>query len=413
MRTFLTIALSAAGAAALAAQGAAVNWNHWRYAAPVEVAEAPATRLVAVELTDAVSRRANPAWSDLRVVDDAGREVPYVLHARTGGTTIEWRPARLLEPGFVSGRYTEATVDLGPAAGIHNLLRLQVDGQDDLQARVEVATSADGTEWKVIREGAPISRLAGVGPERLDVTYPDSRSSLVRLRILDPARRVRLAGVRVAREIVTAPERRRATVALVAAAPAGTDSVWMTAAESVLPISEVRFQTAQASFVRRVTVETSSRWARVAAGRRRRDFPRAKWRVRRMSAWRLISREQAGRRWRVTVKNGNDAAIADLTPALYITPRRVVFRQEPTRSYRLLYGHAEAAAPQYDFVRLVDDTAIEAAVGATAGTEQLNAGFVDSAPWTERHPWLLWTALAVAVLVLGALAIRTMRSAAG
>ena len=83
------------------------------------------------------------------------------------------------------------------------------------------------------------------------------------------------------------------------------------------------------------------------------------------------------------------------------------------RSYRLLYGHAEAAAPQYDFVRLVDDAAIESAVGATAGTEQLNAGFVDSAPWTERHPWLLWMALAVAVLVLGALAIRTMRSAAG
>ena len=172
------IALAAAGAAVLAAQGAAGTGitggmrrrSRWR--------TAPATRLVAVELTDAVSRRASPGWSDLRVVDDAGREVPYVLHARTGGTTIEWRPARLLEPGFVSGRYTEATVDLGPAAGIHNLLRLQVDGQDDLQARVEVATSADGAEWKVIREGAPISRLAGVGPERLDVTYPDSRSSL-------------------------------------------------------------------------------------------------------------------------------------------------------------------------------------------------------------------------------------------
>ena len=43
-------------------------------------------------------------------------------------------------------------------------------------------------------------------------------------------------------------------------------------------------------------------------------------------------------------------------------------------------------------------------MGATVGTEQLNAGFVDSAPWTERHPWLLWTALAVAVLVLGGLA---------
>ena len=256
---------------------------------------APATRLVAVELNDAVSRRANPAWSDLRVVDDAGREVPYVLHARTGGTTIEWRPARLLEPGFVSGRYTEATVDLGPAAGIHNLLRLQVDGQDDLQARVEVATSADGAEWKVIREGAPISRLAGVGPERLDVTYPDSRSSFVRLRILDTARRVptcwRARGARDRHRAGAASGDRRAG--------RGCASRSRQRLDDVRPSPCCRFQKCGSrrrsrSFVRRVIVETSADGRAWLPAGARRDLARARRRLRANDRLALDLREQAG-----------------------------------------------------------------------------------------------------------------------
>ena len=74
------------------------------------------------------------------------------------------------------------------------------------------------------------------------------------------------------------PERRRATVALVAAAPAGTDSVWVTAAESCCRFRRCgsrrrRPHSCAGSPSRRATDGRD-----VVAGRRRRDFPRARWR---------------------------------------------------------------------------------------------------------------------------------------
>ncbi|HKR96568.1 MAG TPA: hypothetical protein VJW55_14430 [Candidatus Angelobacter sp.] len=36
----------------------------------------------------------------------------------------------------------------------------------------------------------------------------------------------------------------------------------------------------------------------------------------------------------------------------------------------------------------------------------------DGRPWTERHPAVLWIAIIAAVAILGALALRSMKSAA-
>jgi len=38
-----------------------------------------------------------------------------------------------------------------------------------------------------------------------------------------------------------------------------------------------------------------------------------------------------------------------------------------------------------------------------------NVGYLSPEPWSERHPALLWLALAVAVAVLGLLALRALR----
>ncbi len=102
--------------------------------------------------------------------------------------------------------------------------------------------------------------------------------------------------------------------------------------------------------------------------------------------------------------------MAGLVPELYETPRRIVFRQEPGRSYRVVYGHSRVSAPSYDLARLTDPKAIDAAAAGTLGPEAVNPDYVDPAPWTERHPILLWIVLAVVVLALGALAVRALQS---
>jgi hypothetical protein len=122
--------------------------------------------------------------------------------------------------------------------------------------------------------------------------------------------------------------------------------------------------------------------------------------------------ETLGPRWRVTVFNQNDAPLADLHLELYAVPRRVVFRYEPGRQYRLLYGNPRAPAPQYDFGQLTDVKSRESAAEATIGAEVVNQAYADPSPWTERHQSVLWIALGIAVVAVGAIAVRALRPAA-
>ena len=39
------------------------------------------------------------------------------------------------------------------------------------------------------------------------------------------------------------------------------------------------------------------------------------------------------------------------------------------------------------------------------------SGRPDSRPWSERHPAVLWTAIVAAVLILGAVAVRSLKTA--
>jgi hypothetical protein len=62
---------------------------------------------------------------------------------------------------------------------------------------------------------------------------------------------------------------------------------------------------------------------------------------------------------------------------------------------------------------LTDAKTLEMAEPATLGAEDVNSAWVDPSPWTERHGAVLWVALVLAVIILGAVAVRTLRSSGG
>jgi hypothetical protein len=119
--------------------------------------------------------------------------------------------------------------------------------------------------------------------------------------------------------------------------------------------------------------------------------------------------EAQARYWRVEVLNRNDSPMADLQIGLFGTPRRVVFRPEPDRTYRLAFGHPRAEPAQYDMARLIPANELESAAEATLGAVAANPAWIDPAPWTERHPVVLWAAAIAAAAALGALALKALR----
>jgi hypothetical protein len=358
-----------------------------------------------------VSRHAQGEWQDLRVIDEAGAEVPYVLTARTERHSREPRAARLLDLTYQPGGDTRGTVDLGAHPPVHNRVELQTPAQDFF-VRVALDASQDGRDWREVEPGAPIYRFVANGlTGNQTVRYPPSTARYLRLRITDADERFPLSGVRAWHEIRRDPELVPVDQPLRPDPAAPASETWWVADRGARgqPLAEVSFTVAQPTFHRPVRVRTSddgATWQTAGSGEIYRlaghDGGRERLRV-------TFGETRA--RWvRVEVVNRSDAALTGATPRLATIPRRVAFRAEPGRRYHLLYGNARAAAPDYDLARVISGADLEGAPAATLDPAVTNAGYVDPAPWTERHPIVLWIALLAAVGVLGALALRALKA---
>jgi hypothetical protein len=70
-------------------------------------------------------------------------------------------------------------------------------------------------------------------------------------------------------------------------------------------------------------------------------------------------------------------------------------------------------APSYDYARLFQ---MDSGAGrANLLEEVLNSQYQklpDPRPWSERHPAAMWAAMVAAILVLGAVALRSLRATA-
>ena len=307
-------------------------WQHWRYSAPIQIASSSSDRLVSVLVPSSATTRARRDWIDLRVIDSHGDEVPFVLHARLGGKTSNRSQVPLLEPSAVEGSYQQAVADTGSRGAVHNSIRLHLETGQNLLSWVEIAVSGDLKDWQVVRAKAPIYvlRAQGMG-ENTDVSYPDSASRYVRIRILDGSGKYKLRSAEVGFESSTIAERVPTGVVLVGSTNRPGQSVWTSDADaSAIPVSRVEFQTTRTSFRRFATVESSDdgeRWRLVKGGDILRQSDDTGER-----AWMTIDfPEEHARRWRITVNNRNDPPVADLRPALLTAPRRVVLRAAPRR----------------------------------------------------------------------------------
>ncbi len=121
---------------------------------------------------------------------------------------------------------------------------------------------------------------------------------------------------------------------------------------------------------------------------------------------------EAPSRWAATIDNGDNAPLVPASVRLEMVKRTVCF-EAGGDGYTLYYGDSKLSSPRYDLGQFLVGGAAGAAQGI-AGPEQPNPKYQsrpDDRPFTEKHPQLLWIALAMVIAVLGAIALRTAKSA--
>jgi len=390
------------------------KWRTWRYSRPIEGQPSQRDGAAQLSLPWEIYAHCQAGCEDTRIVTSQGDEVPFVIAERHAASNPQSHAAQIIEHSFVADHYTQVIGDLG--GGQLNYDRVKVEtSRPDFIVWAEVALSEDARTWRTVEAHAPIARFrsrAVDGTQTIPIQGLSSR--YVRVRIADPSGQFPVSGISVLHEETYKFPTKEIPAAFTAEKSSDpTESFWRAALASPnQPVSEAELRTDSAEFYRGVRVSSSvdgKEWSYWGSG----VIYRYKQDDKTRESLRIEFPEISGDRFvRVEVINGNDQPLANVSLTLAAVPRTLLFKQTAGQDYRLLYGNEKAGRPQYDLAHYLEFGPSKPVYRTlTLGPEQETVNYRDPRPFTERHPEVLWSALGLAIVLIGLTALKTLRSA--
>lgn len=388
----------------------------WKFRRPVAVA--PGSGLAAVAVDRATYLAAQTGLGDLRVLRGA-EEVPYLIESRTGSTESNPVRAEILDKGAGAGglslilafeklaRHSEITVET-PLRNFRHPVTLE--------------TSENRKDWELVKKGFLFDFSEdGKHFSSLAIAYPVSTRRYLRLRIEGIADPEAVTGVTAA-EVIEEPAK---YVAYGSCLPTPAESdrprTSLHACDlgtEGIPATRAVFEIADADrsrgFHRAAELEASldgKAWSEFASG--------VLVKTEGQESLTLFLTGNAGRTpryWRARLYHRDDQPLNIQRIRFESVERVVKFERAQAGEYRLYYGNADANTPAYDLAARIGSRKLEEAA-ATLGPSEPNPAYREPVPppkpFSERYPWLLTGVLVAAVLGLGTVAVRFLKSAQG
>jgi hypothetical protein len=116
---------------------------------------------------------------------------------------------------------------------------------------------------------------------------------------------------------------------------------------------------------------------------------------------------------KAVIQNGDDPPLKINGAHLQQWEWRIYFDSEAGERPWVYYGDEKLGAPEYDYAKIFQKDARVQPVALDP--EVNNAAYVprpDDRPWSDRHPALLWIAILAAVIILGTVALRSLKTVA-
>ncbi len=398
MRTLLIIALAAAGPFLPAPQ-------YFSNVRDVHVSALGRQNYFTVDAE--LWEHARPDLGDLRLYA-SGKEVPYALVTERGVRHTREHPGKILNLGVGKGA-TEFVVDTG-GTGEYNRVTLRLEAQNFIsRAAVYGLNELRGgsalhlgtfTVYNLAREqlGANTTlKLPDSSFRYLRVTLPGVAPEHVRGATVEHLEETKTAWVEVAAEP-------RIT-------QSGKATVVTWDSPHNVPLDRIVFDVRpdQVNFRRAAAVWHPDGYE-LTHGQLSRVHLQRDGRLVEAEDLTLNVPETHAASFRVVIENGDDPPLGITAVHPLSVERRVYFDPSGRPSLRLYYGDPALNAPTYDYAKLFarDAQAAFAELGPGAHNSVFT-GRPDTRPWTERHAAVLWIVLVLAILTLGAIAVRSLR----
>jgi len=358
-------------------------------------------------VNESVWQHARPDLTDLRLYTGQ-TEVPYALSIERGSSETEQKNVRILQPATIGGK-TQFFLEMSGLTEYDRIeLRLKaknyvakvrVEGQDDLH----------GPRWATLSNtifyDLSDDNLGGNSTLRLPLTtYKYLRITLdgpVKPSDVESATaNIREEEKEIWRTIPAEPKREQQ----------GKDTVFTFYLPRNVPIERMTFSIdpGQPNFRREVELQNDKKISLGSGELSRVHMVRHGQKI-------DFEKNDLDMGWgstevlRVIIHNGDDPPLKITGVRLEQYQRRVYFNS--ATAPQLYYGDDQLDPPVYDYAKLFQKDA--KATEAQLGPEQSNSAYTgrpDERPWSERHPAVLWIAIVAAVVILGAMALRSMKS---
>jgi hypothetical protein len=413
VRAARLLAVTATGALCVAAAPSPLPPAFQR---PIEV---KAQGRVFVLLDRDVYEAARADLGDLRVSDERGRDVPYVVDRAERLDLPEARPA-IRNRGWTADGAATAVLDFEGRLAKRRL-QLRLSG-DNFRRRVAVEGGEDGAAWVTLVDEAWVFAVPGTEAARYEtVDLPENDFPLLRV-VAHPAPdekgRPAIEDAWVPGDGRPSRGEERLVARWSEAQDAKARETWLTLDLGARhqPFHAIELDVADERFFREARVEARHDprtpgdavwWEEIGRG----ALYRLEHDGRRRECLRIEARGRE-RALRVRVRNLDDRPLQVRGVAVRVPVERLVFEAERPLGYRLTYGSSDQTTPSYDLARTAGDLVAwsEAAQPARLGPpRRLGTAREGERPWTERHPSLLWGGLLAVVAVLGALTYGALR----
>jgi hypothetical protein len=382
--------------------------SYLKYQRPVQTSSASGQYYVPVDET--TWTHARPDLGDLRIFADQ-TEVPYALVTKRGSLEQDHRDVRVFQQSTLNGK-TQFFLDMSGLAEYNHVdLKLgskdfvahaHVEGQDDLHAPYW-ASLGDSILYDLSKE-----KLGSNSMLRL----PRAAYHYLRVTIEGPVKPQDILGA-----VSETQEEQQAVWRDVSASPQqtqqGKDTVLTFQVPENVPLEKLSFEIdpAQPNFRRNIEIKSGAGSVIGSGEINRIHMVRAGQEI--DSDDHDVDFSEIGQQnLSIVIHNGDDPPLRITGARLRQLERRVYFDPPPSAQLVLYYGDEKLGRPVYDYAKLFQEN--KNAKPARLGAEAANAAYTgrpDNRPWSERHPVVLWAAIIGAVLVLGAIALRSMRSA--
>ncbi len=383
--------------------------SFFKYERQIQAANSSGQHYAVVDET--VWRHARPDLDDLRLYA-SGKEIPYALSMEMGNSESEQRALRILQPGTIGGN-TQFLLDMTDASE-YDRVQLELATKNFIaHARVEGQDDPHGKQWVALGT----TTFYDLTDEKLghNSTLQIPLSDYRYLRITVDGS-VKPAEVESATVGATRAEKAvwKEVAGYSPGEQKGEETVFTFTLPENVPVERLSFtlDPAQPNFRRSVEI-LGERDQEIGIGEISRIHMQRGGQKIDVEQTTIHLRTAGPGKIRVLVHNGDDVPLKIVDVRLQQFERRIYFDAETGVAMQLYYGDEKLSAPIYDYRKLFQRDV--SASQLQFDPEILNAAYTgrpDERPWSERHPAVLWAAIIAAVLILGGLAFRSLKSVA-